>query len=554
MIKTLRPYQQSALDSVAHLLHAPTPPTIIEASVGAGKSLIIASLLIQAAQLGKRALCLTHSCDLIDQNYKTLVIQGGQASIFCAALNQKSLAGQIVFASPQSLSKNLGDELFDLIVIDECHLVNMQAKSGMFRKIINHYFHNSRVALKYCNVLGLTGTPFRGRNSIIGDFFKSTSFRITTNELIKMGFLVKPTFEIAPACDEIPFNKIKVQKNGLFNGTQLAEVASNSGTKTQKIMHLLGNRVIYEKRGGAFVFCATIFQCQIAKQVLDGYGEAQIITADTKNSDRMEWLEDAREGRCQFLISVNCLLVGVDVPKFDIACFIRPTESLTLFVQALGRVLRLSPGKLNAVVMDYAGNIERHQDVDDPLLNEALKPTLANNDYCIECYTCGSMNKITARRCIGAPGGKRCEYYFEFKDCPKCWIQNDITARHCRGCNFELLDHNRKLSLANDTITLPVDRVKYDVTASTFTIFYFRLENGMLYQQASETFYLTSAKALGFFYGKFIKPQVSGSSKWFPHLGSPDKLKEMVIEGCVKEPTHVVVNLANKVKKKIFPD
>lgn len=555
-MKQLRPYQQDAIDSISHLLKSTQPPTLIEASVGSGKSLMIAEFLMRANTLGLRSLCLTHSCDLIDQNYKTLVNQGGSASLYCAALNSKSLDGQIVFASPQSLCRNLGDEHFDIIVIDECHLVNMHAKDGMFRRIINHYFNNARLANKYVNVLGLTGTPHRGRTEIVGDspdyFFKSTAFKITTNELVDQGFLVRPKFEIAPAGQEIPFQSLKVKRTGRFDDAQLAAVTASADTKTKKIMHILGHRMALEDRGGAFVFCATILQCSIAKEVLDNYGEARIITANTPTKDRMEWLGLARQGSIRFLVSVNCLLVGVDIPLFDTCCFVRPTESLTLFVQALGRALRLSPGKSTALIMDYAGNIERHQDIDSPLLNEALQPKEGDNDYCLECFDCGTLNKLTARRCIGLSNSKRCNHYFEFKPCPSCQVENDITARHCRACNFEILDHNRKLQLPDNTQLLHVDRVKYQITPTNFTVYYLRKVDCELFVQATESFYLGSKKALNMFYGSYVRKQVPTPSKWYMHLHQPEKLREMVSAGIV-EPANILVELPSmKIKKKIF--
>lgn len=556
MRKQLRPYQQDALDSIGHLLYSPFPPTVIEASVGSGKSLMIATFLMQAVDYGRRCLCLTHSCDLIDQNYKTLVNQGGSASLYCAALNSKSMDGDIVFASPQSLCRNLGEEIFDIIVIDECHLVNMHAKDGMFRRIINHYFNNARLANKYCNVVGLTGTPHRGRTEIVGDspdyFFKSTAFKITTNELVDQGFLVRPQFEIAPSGQEIPFQSLKVRKTGRFDDAQLAAITASADTKTKKIMHILGQRMASEGRGGAFVFCATILQCSIAKEALDNYGEARIITANTPTKDRMEWLEQARKGGLRYLLSVNCLLVGVDIPLFDVCCFIRPTESLTLFVQALGRALRLSPGKISALIMDYAGNIERHQDIDDPLLNEAIQPKEGDQDYCLECFDCGTLNKLTARRCIGLSSGKRCSHYFEFKPCPSCQVENDITARHCRACSFEILDHNRKLQLPDNTKLLQVDRVKYQITTTNFTVYYLRKDGDQLYVQATESFNLTSKKALNVFYGAYIRKQVPTPSKWYMYLHQPEKLREMVSAGIV-EPANILVELPSmKIKKKIF--
>ena len=65
-------------------------------------------------------------------------------------------------------------------------------------------------------------------------------------------------------------------------------------------------------------------------------------------------------------------MVGVDVPYFDVCAWLRPTESLILFIQGIGRVLRLHPSKQNALILDYAGNVERHGHIDDAIINAAL--------------------------------------------------------------------------------------------------------------------------------------------------------------------------------------
>jgi hypothetical protein len=127
---------------------------------------------------------------------------------------------------------------------------------------------------------------------------------------------------------------------------------------------------------------------------------------------------------------------------------VRPTESLVLLVQMIGRGMRLFPGKKDCLILDAAQNLERHADWDDPIILDAIKRNHEDDDFCVPCGTCQTLNTIHARRCIGASDTGRCEYYFTFVDCPLCATKNDITARHCRECGLELIDPNDKLSLS----------------------------------------------------------------------------------------------------------
>src|SRR5271170_5238787 len=99
-MKTLRPYQQDVLDKLRVRLKETDEPLLVNASVGAGKSLIIAELLMIIERAGWRALCLTMNSTLIRQNAETYIAQGGKAGIYCAALGEKDTSEPIVFASP----------------------------------------------------------------------------------------------------------------------------------------------------------------------------------------------------------------------------------------------------------------------------------------------------------------------------------------------------------------------------------------------------------------------------------------------------------------------
>ncbi len=544
MIKQLRPYQQKIVnDTLSQLKHS-NEPILIEASVGAGKSLILSSVLLVLERAGYNALCLTLNSTLIQQNAQTYQLQEGNCSIYCAGLKSKCTENFIVFASPNSIcqgirnKEKISTKPFRLIVIDEVHNLNFHDSSSMYMRILNHYSMLAQVEGYSFKVIGLTGTPYRGKAvSIVGpnEFFKSKICSITAAELISQGYLVRPHFGLIDT-DAYDFSKLRVNNTGNFNGKELQAVIDKNERLTSMIMAEL--QIIMQKYMGAFIFAATRKHCEeCAKSLPDG--QWAIITGETPHEERKQILDGARRGDIHYLISVNCLNVGVDVPSFDVVAWLRPTESLVLYTQGIGRILRLHPDKSHGLVLDYAGNLDRHGDLDDPIINEALKPNAeTEKDFVIPCYTCGTLNTVHSRRCIGRVDNARCSHYFEFKECPQCGIENDITSRACRGCDFELIDPNAKLNLLKQEYKLYVASGEYWLTkkmAASFPIVNASYNCGG--EIVFESYNTSSSKARNILYAKFVRHHLSDSSKFYPHLHIYEKLHQMIYENEIKTPS-----------------
>ena len=566
MRKILRPYQQQALDSLLKRLKETSHPLLVNASVGAGKSLIIAELLLIMERANFNVLCLTLNSTLIQQNAEAYKIQGGNAGIYCAALKAKETENLIIFASPNSVCQDIrskgkiSKKKFNLIVVDECHNISPADESTMFRRIINHYGLMSQGDSYSFRVIGLTGTPYRGKGeSIIGkdQFFKEEVCNISTSWLIENNYLVRPQFGYIDKSYD--FSKLHVNSMGKFNEREIQEIVDKNTRLTHDIM-LEVSAIVNEKRKGAFIFAATRKHCEECLKSLPN-GEVYIITGETAHEERKRILESAREGKTKYLVSVNCLNVGVDVPSFDIAVWVRPTESLVLYTQGIGRVLRLHENKQSALILDYAGNLERHGDIDDPIINEALKPHEENEkDYCIPCYTCGTSNTVHARRCIGIKDNKRCEHYFEFKPCYACELTNDTTSRHCRGCKTELIDPNAKLksqAATKDTYEFIVKKARYGISenmkdgTAILRAAYQTVEGRMIY----EAHYTSTEKSKNIFYGKFIRECVTDASKYYPCLQDPKRMRTML--SSIKTPRSIVCFKDEerwKIRKKVFYD
>lgn len=546
MRKSLRPYQEETLTALRTRLRESVHPLLVNASVGAGKSLIIAELLLVIERAGWRALCLTMNAELIRQNAEAYQYQGGSPGIFCAALSSKNYTHPVIFASPHSIAKAIKnkhaiqDAPFNLIIIDEAHNISPHDNETMYMRILNHYgmcaqFHNRKF-----RIVGLTGTPFRGKGlSIVGDnqLFKEQVCDISTSWLIENGYLVTPEFGSHNESN-IDYSTLRVKSNGQFNSKELSRVVDENERLTGKIMREVLS--LTENRRGTFIFASTKKHCDECLRSLPQELSA-IITGNTSQQERIRILDLARVGKIRYLININVLTVGVDVPIFDTVVFVRPTESLVLYTQAIGRGLRLHADKTTCQILDYAGNLERHGDIDNPIINEALQPKENDDpDYCIPCLDCSTNNKVTARRCVGVHDNKRCDHYFEWKECPGCAIENDITSRACRSCGIELIDPNKKLKKhsgkqARTTFDLIEGKywvlLNYSGTA-VFHAKYTTSEGLFIY----ESFMTHNALCCNIFYGKFIKQHVNDASKHYPHLSSQHHLKTLIEYGEIQTP------------------
>ena len=170
----------------------------------------------------------------------------------------------------------------------------------------------------------------------------------------------------------------------------------------------------------------------------------------------------------RYLVTVNALSVGTDIPIVDTVVFMRATESVRLLLQGMGRGCRLydnnwklSPGlmnrlhdeytgKIDCLVMDFGENLERFALDDDLVITGLVEAKSKKEDgefFEVECPECGATNKHTAQRCTGTTNeGIRCDFRFIFKICDECNAPNSPSARTCVKCDATLIDPDSKLT------------------------------------------------------------------------------------------------------------
>ncbi|MDX5433229.1 MAG: DEAD/DEAH box helicase [Halomonas sp.] len=466
---SLRPYQHEAVRRVVTHFRNSDEPAVVVLPTGSGKSLVIAEL----ARLARgRVLVLAHVRELVEQNHAKYLAYGLEADIFSAGLGRKESARQVVFGSVQSVVRNI--ERFDasaqqqgqftLLVIDECHRVSPD-KDASYRRVIERL----RRANPRLKVLGLTATPYRLGQGFIyhrhhhgmvrGDddcFFRDCVFEQPLRLMVKQGYLAPPR-RIDAAVERYDFSALVPGANGLFREEELNRVAAGNRATPGIVAEIVERAA---KRRGVMLFAATVAH---AEEVL-GYlpaAEAALITGETPSREREHIIAAFKACELKYLVNVAVLTTGFDAPHVDLIAILRPTESVSLYQQIVGRGLRLASGKRDCLILDYAGN---PWDLYAPEVGSP-RPASDTEPVQVECPACGHANLFWGRkegeiviehfgrRCQGLVEDEsvkrgQCDFRFRFKVCGECGAENDIAARRCHGCQTLLVDADDKLKEA----------------------------------------------------------------------------------------------------------
>ncbi|TNZ76279.1 ATP-dependent helicase [Vibrio parahaemolyticus] len=463
---TLRPYQADSVKAVIHYFRKHSTPAVIVLPTGAGKSLVIAEL----ARLAKgRVLVLAHVKELVEQNHAKYEGYGLKGAIFSAGLGRKETDQQVVFASVQSVVRNLDSfkNQFSLLVIDECHRVP-DDKNSSYQKVITHL----RELNPGIKVLGLTATPYRlgmgwiyqyhTRGQVRTEeprFFRDCIFELPIRYLLDENFLTPARMMDAPVLS-YDFSQLTPANTGRYKEAEMDMVIDKAKRATPQIVEQI---IQYAReRKGVMIFAATVRHAQEIHGLLPE-GETAIVIGDTPTPERDAIIQAFKNREIKYLVNVSVLTTGFDAPHVDLIAILRPTESVSLYQQIVGRGLRLSEGKNECLVLDYAGNsYDLYQpEVGDP------KPDSTSEIITIPCPACGFNNnfwgKLDSNGFLLEHFGRRCQGYFEDEDtgerehcgyrfrakyCSECGADNDIAARICHECDATLVDPDKKLKEA----------------------------------------------------------------------------------------------------------
>lgn len=342
----LRDYQQQLIEDMRARFRAMDTSILAQLATGGGKTVTSAFMVKGSAAKGKRCLWVVHRREIIMQASKTFwnmdidhgLIMGG-------ALTDPGKLVQI--GSVQTVAKRLNKiGHFDLIIFDECH----HMASAQYQALFDRFPRAQKI--------GLTATPWRLDGKGLGGWFQSMVNGPTPAELIERGALCDYRL-FAPSAPDVSG---VAKQGGDFKSADLTKIMNKATITGDAVQHY--RRLAPGKQAVAFC-CSIEHSRDVAAQFCAAGIAAEHVDGQMDHSQRDAIVDRFASGQIKVLSNASLLGEGFDVPAIEAVILLRPTASLSLHLQQIGRGLRPAPGKPHAIILDHAGNSERHGLPDD---------------------------------------------------------------------------------------------------------------------------------------------------------------------------------------------
>lgn len=340
---TLRDYQIECIKKINNMTQ--NEKKIVQIATGGGKTIILSEL---ARQTKGRVLIVVMSTELRKQTIDKLhMVCGNNISVGSVQGNLKEYNNNIIVATRQTLtSKNfeinklIETGSFETIMFDECHIAIKQQIN-----IVKLLGMNSKV-------IGFTATPYNK------DLYTLYSGFVYQKDLISM---IEDKYLVEPLCyqikTDINLNEVKV-RNGDFEIGSLSEKINND---VRNNLILKAYRDKCKDRDKTLIFATDVKHSKaIASYFMKNGIKAVSIDGSLNKKEREKIFNDFETGEIKVLVNVEICTTGLDIPAIDSIIFARPTKSKSLYIQMLGRGLRLSNKKSNCLVIDIVDFITKH--------------------------------------------------------------------------------------------------------------------------------------------------------------------------------------------------
>lgn len=387
----LRPYQDQCIAGLRGAFSAGYHSPLLVSPTGSGKTVMFSYLTGRLLAAGKRVALLCHREELVDQISRTLAdFDVRHGLITAGSLYDRRLPAHV--ASVFTLARRMDRTAVpDYVICDEAH--HCIGASTWGRVVAAWREQNPALRL-----IGVTATPERLSGEGLGEVFDEMVLGPTTRELIDLGSLAD--YRLFAPHQALDLSGVHM-RGGDFARNELAGALD----KPQIIGSAVGEYRAKMDGAPAVAFCVSIEHAQHTAEQFRAQGyRAMCLDGKMDKALRREVVRDFGRGQISILTSCDIVSEGFDVPGIVGAILLRPTWSLALYLQQVGRALRTAPGKDAAVLLDHVGNSSRHGLPDDPR-NWSLTGAARNkkkdqeNVAVRQCETCYAMSPAAASKC-----------------------------------------------------------------------------------------------------------------------------------------------------------
>jgi DNA repair protein RadD len=389
---TLRPYQSEAIEALRGSFRAGHHSPLLVMPTGAGKTVCFSYLTQRLTASGKRVAILVHRDELIRQVSDTLTAFDVRHGLIAAgALYDRRQLAHVasVFALARRLDRV---EVPDYVICDEAHHCIAGSSWG---KAVTHW----RQANPALRVIGVTATPERLSGEGLGEVFDSMLLGPTVRQLIDLGALSE--YRMFAPRQAVDLSGI-ARRGGDFARGEAAAAMDKPAIHGDAVSH-------YRRHcdgAPAVAFCVSVEHAEHVAEAFRGAGyRSASIDGTMPREIRRGILDEFSRGALNVLTSCDLISEGFDVPGIAAAILLRPTQSLALYLQQVGRALRTAPGKAHATILDHVGNSARHgapcAHREWSLIgrSEAARKSKAGEAAVRQCQSCFAVSPAAASKC-----------------------------------------------------------------------------------------------------------------------------------------------------------